>query len=200
MAGSVTPSTSADDARTIKVDSTRATDDEGNLDISTHIFLNEETGSWAHVKTLEPFHPGDRCHSSRLDGLGQTLVSSCFGGPTGVRVVTLKGAGRTWVHVHDLPRSMPASTIVTRQPIALNVDSTWMALLEDEARNAVGVFHWNGTRWARAAGLPAVRFWASRLAPPTGDLTLRSVMTEGCWRLAIPPPGRLAAASGPPHQ
>ena len=148
----------SDDARTIKVDSTRATDDEGNLDISTHIFLNEETGTWAHVKTLEPFHPGDRCHSSRLDGLGQTLVSSCFGGPTGVRVVTLKGAGRTWVHVHDLPRSMPASTIVTRQPIALNVDSTWMALLEDEARNAVGVFHWNGTRWARAAGLPGGRF------------------------------------------
>ena len=144
------------DARTIKVDSTKATDNEGNLDIRTHIFLNEETGSWQHVKTLAPFHAGDRCHGSRLDGFGQTLVSSCYGGPTGLRVITLKGAGRTWVHVDDLPMNMPASTFVTRQPIALNVDSSWMALLEDGVRNVVGVYRWNGSQWVRVAGLPAV--------------------------------------------
>ena len=102
-----------------------------------------------------------------------------------MRVVTLKGAGRTWVHVHDLPRSMPASTIVTRQPIALNADSTWMALLEDEVTNVVGVFHWNGTRWARAAGLPAVPSWQASGSANWG------------YALALSDDGRLLAIGDP---
>ncbi len=75
------------DARTIKVNSTRSLDTEGNLDIRTHIFL-KEASTWEHVTSLDPFYPGDRCHNSRLDGFGQTLVSSCYGGPTGLRVIT----------------------------------------------------------------------------------------------------------------
>ena len=172
------------DARTIKVNSTRETDSNGNLDIRTHIYLNE-TGSYAHVRTLAPFYAGDRCISSRLDGFGQTLVTSCFGGPTGVRVITQKGAGRTWVHVDDLPMAIPENTIVTRQPIALNVDSSWMALLEDGVRNVVGVYRWSGTRWVRAAGFPAVPS-----VQPSGALGWGS-------DLALSDDGRLLAIGDP---
>ncbi len=142
----------SDDARTIKVNSRRSIDDVGIADVNTHIFL-KEAGTWVHVTTLTPFYAGDRCTNSVLDGLGQTLVFSCLGGPTGGRIVTLKGAGRTWVHVDDLPTSFGTAS----QPVALNVDSSWMVLREGGVPSiAVSVYRWNGTEWVRAAGIPAV--------------------------------------------
>lgn len=140
------------DGHTIKVNSFKSAQDISNPDTHTHIFV--KNGSrYELATTLDAFYAGDECKISRLDGLGQTLVFSCFGGPTGGRMVTLKGAGATWVHVDDLPMS----AVRSHQPIALNVDATWMALRETDAPpNVVGLYRWNGAEWVRAAGFPAV--------------------------------------------
>ena len=181
----------SDDARTIKVNSLRSLDDAGIADVNAHIFL-KEASTWVHVTTLAPFYPGDRCPNSVLDGLGQTLVFSCLGGPTGGRIVTLKGAGRTWVHVDDLPTSFGTAS----QPIALNVDSSWMALREGGVPSiAVSVYRWNGTEWVRAAGIPAVPS-----AAPAGLRWISDLAISDDGRvLAISDSSALNAGDVPPY-
>jgi len=179
----------SDDGRTVKVNSLRSIDDEGIADVNTHIFL-KEASTWVHATTLTPFYPGDQCPISILDGLGQTLVFSCLGGPTGGRIVTLKGAGRTWVHVNDLPTSFGRTN---RPLLALNATASWMALSEVPPI-AVGVYGWNGTAWVRTAGIPAV----PSAAPAGMRLVSDLAISDDGRVLAISDSSALNAGDVPP--
>jgi hypothetical protein len=142
------------DARTIKVSSIdySRTQDLNYPYVYTHIYVKGET-RWERATTLEPFYAGDKCQAARLDALGQTLVSACFDEANGAaRIVTMKGAGATWVHADDLPLGARA-----REPIAINGDATWLAVRHrQEPPVFVHLYRWTAGQWIQAAAIPPI--------------------------------------------
>ena len=142
------------DARTIKVSSVNyaQTQDLNYPSTYTHIYVKGES-RWERATTLEAFYPGDKCQAARLDALGQTLVSACFNEASGVaRIVTMKGAGATWVHADDLSVSNRI-----REPIAINGAATWLAVRQRmEPPISVEVYRWDAGQWVSAGGIPAI--------------------------------------------
>ena len=142
--------------RSIRGDQRRRPDAQGELDPAlnpegpeyrTHTYLRSGD-AWQRFATLAPFCRGDQCLITRMSGDGQTLVSYCVTSPTEVRLVTMKRAANTWVHVSDLPIDF----VVPQDAMALNPDGTVMALAEFGVTNTVGVYHWIGGNWVRVQG------------------------------------------------
>ena len=136
----------SDDGRTLKVNSIQPSNPEGP-EYRTHTYLRSGD-AWQRFATLAPFCRGDQCLITRMSGDGQTLVSYCVTSPTEVRLVTMKRAANTWVHVSDLPIDF----VVPQDAMALNPDGTVMALAEFGVTNTVGVYHWIGGNWVRVQG------------------------------------------------
>ena len=169
------------DGRTIKVTSV---DYANTQDISypatfTHIYVKGES-RWERATTLQPFYPGDKCQPARLDALGQTLASACFNEATGgARIVTMKGAGATWVHADDLPISNRV-----RDPIAINGNATWLAVRQRlEPPISVDAYRWSAGQWVSAGSIPAIPSLDSSLG--TYGWGERSALSDDGRLLAI---------------
>ena len=168
------------DGRTLKVTSVLPITDINEPEMRTHIFVRPGN-TWRFSTMLAPFYPGDFCQSSRLSGDGQTLVFSCASQSGAYRLVTMKRVGDAWVRASDLATTF----YMGRQPIALNAEASVMALTEGRFPAIVGIYRWNGTNWAREAGLDA---------PPL-DSSL--IVTSFGWELAFNDTGQLLAIGDP---